>query len=202
LKVALVEGPSMELRNETKKKLIPYLFALFANIVFRTIRHHNLTLFCWSKQITILSFFLYYHINSQYKCFVDLLSSDFLEKKYRFRSIYNLLSVCYNNRLFVNILVDDTMVVDSIVYIYPNAMWYERESWDLYGILYDNNFDLRRILNDYGFKGFPLRKDFPLSGFLEVKYDYLEKSISYEPVRLVQGFRNFNTNVPWNFYTH
>jgi NADH-quinone oxidoreductase subunit C len=88
------------------------------------------------------------------------------------------------------------MIIDSITSIYPNIMWYERESWDFYGILYSNNNDLRRILNDYGFKGFPLRKDFPLSGFLEVKYDYLKKSIAYEPVKLVQEFRYFDTKVP------
>lgn len=79
-------------------------------------------------------------------------------------------------------------------------MWYERESWDLFGILYEKNNDLRRILNDYGFKGFSLRKDFPLSGFLEVKYDYLKKSVTYEPVKLVQEFRYFDTKVPWDFH--
>jgi NADH:ubiquinone oxidoreductase subunit C len=125
-----------------------------------------------------------------------MFSSDFLEKKYRFSSIYNLLSYRYNHRIFLNTIVEESMIIDSTTAIYPNIMWYERESWDFYGILYSTNNDLRRILNDYGFKGFPLRKDFPLSGFLEVKYDYLKKSIAYEPVKLVQEFRYFDTKVP------
>lgn len=188
----------MELKNQ--KISDRYLFSIFPNFLFKSVLHHNSNFFFWNKNILLFFFILQRHINFQQKCFVDLLSVDFIERKYRFTSIYNLLSVAYNQRFILNTLVDESMMIHSIVALYPNAMWYERESWDLFGILYTNNTDLRRILNDYGFRGFPLRKDFPLSGFLEVKYDYFKKSISYEPVRLIQEFRYFDTKVPWNFY--
>ena len=192
----------MELRSEAKKSVLYYYFATFTNFFFKGIYQHNSILYCWTKKIKLICFFFFYHYNCQYKCFVDLFSSDFLEYRNRFRSVYNLLSIEYNNRVFFNTMIDSSMMIDSVTVVYPNAAWYERESWDLYGILYNNNNDLRRILNDYGFKGFPLRKDFPLSGFLEVKYDFIKKWISYEPVRLIQDFRYFITNVPWNFYDH
>jgi NADH:ubiquinone oxidoreductase subunit C len=188
----------MELKNKiTNDK---YIFTIIPNILFRSIFHHNNNLFFWNNKILFLLFIFQHHINFQQKCFVDLLSVDFIERRYRFTSIYNFLSVVYNQRIVLNTLIDESMMIHSITSLYPNAMWYERESWDLFGILYINNNDLRRILNDYGFRGFPLRKDFPLSGFLEVKYDYLKKSISYEPIRLIQEFRYFDTKVPWNFY--
>ena len=198
MKDVLVEDLSMELKNNIK--IEKYFFSICTSFLFRTLTHHNFFLFFWNKKIILFFFVLYYHINFQYKCFLDLLSSDFLERRYRFLSTYNLLSIVYNQRSLLSTIIDESMIIDSIIHLYPNAMWYERESWDLFGILYYKNNDLRRILNDYGFKGFPLRKDFPLSGFLEVRYDFLKKTISYDSVHLVQEFRYFDTKVPWNFY--
>ncbi len=129
--------------------------------------------------------------------FIDVTAVDWPQRERRFDVVYHLLSPTRNRRIRVKIEIDDTTPVSSIVDIFPGADWFEREVYDLYGILFTGHPDLRRILTDYGFEGHPLRKDFPLTGFVEVRWDDEQKRVAYEPVRLAQEFRNFDFVSPW-----
>ena len=129
--------------------------------------------------------------------FIDLTAVDYPNKKNRFEMIYILLSVEFNIRIIIKYFINENASVDSITNLFPAANWYEREVWDLFGIAFNNHPDLRRLLTDYGFIGHPLRKDFPLSGNVEVKYDLNEKKVVYEPVKLTQSFREFEFESPW-----
>jgi NADH/F420H2 dehydrogenase subunit C len=121
---------------------------------------------------------------------------DFLGKDYRFSVVYDLLSLTFNTRLRVKVFVNEVTSVPSCVDTFINANWWEREVWDMYGIYFDKHPDLRRILTDYGFEGHPLRKDFPLSGYVEFRYDEAKKRVSGEPVELAQEFRSFSYEMP------
>ena len=129
--------------------------------------------------------------------FIDLTAVDYPNKKNRFEMVYILLSVEFNFRIIIKFFIKENESVDSITNLFPAANWYEREVWDLFGIAFNNHPDLRRLLTDYGFIGHPLRKDFPLSGNVEVKYDLNEKKVVYEPVKLTQSFREFDFESPW-----
>ena len=128
---------------------------------------------------------------------MDICGVDWPDRVERFDVVYNLLSVSLNQRLRVIVTTDETAPVPSVHEIWPVATWWEREAWDLFGIVFSGQPDLRRILSDYGFEGHPLRKDFPLTGYVEVRYDEDRKAIVYEPVKLVQDFRNFDFVSPW-----
>ena len=128
---------------------------------------------------------------------IDLTAVDYPNKKNRFEMVYILLSVEFNFRIIIKFFINENESVDSITNLFPAANWYEREVWDLFGIAFNNHPDLRRLLTDYGFIGHPLRKDFPLSGNVEVKYDVNEKKVVYEPVKLTQSFREFEFESPW-----
>ena len=128
---------------------------------------------------------------------IDLTAVDYPNKKNRFEMVYILLSVEFNFRIIIKFFINENESVDSITNLFPAANWYEREVWDLFGIAFNNHPDLRRLLTDYGFIGHPLRKDFPLSGNVEVKYDLNEKKVVYEPVKLTQSFRDFEFESPW-----
>jgi NADH-quinone oxidoreductase subunit C len=128
---------------------------------------------------------------------LDICGVDYPGREFRFDVVYHLLSPQLNHRIRVKIEADDATPVPSVVSIFPSANWYEREAFDLYGILFSGHPDLRRILTDYGFQGHPLRKDFPLTGFVEVRYSEEQKRVIYEPVRLPQEFRNFDFLSPW-----
>ncbi len=132
---------------------------------------------------------------------VDICGADYPERDERFDVVYNLLSLPLNLRLRVKVRASDTTPVPSIVSLYPAANWFEREAYDLYGIMFSGHPDLRRLLTDYGFEGHPLRKDFPLSGYVEVRYDETQKRIVYEPVQLQQDFRSFDYLSPWEGMT-
>jgi NADH-quinone oxidoreductase subunit C len=132
---------------------------------------------------------------------MDLCGVDWPERPERFDVVYNLLAPVPNRRLRVVVATDEATPVPSVVEIWPAAGWFEREAWDLFGILFEGNPDLRRILTDYGFEGHPLRKDFPLTGHVEVRYDEEQKRVVYEPVRLTQEFRNFDFLSPWEGMT-
>ena len=149
-------------------------------------------------QIIPIFFFLKNHTNCQYKILSDLCVVDYINKKDRFNIIYNLLSIRFNSRIRVQINITELQPIESINTIYKAAIWWEREAWDMFGIFFSNHPDLRRILTDYGFEGHPLRKDFPLSGFLEVYYNELKKRVVYEPIHLSQQYRLFDFNTPWN----
>ncbi len=128
---------------------------------------------------------------------MDICGVDWPDRAERFDVVYNLLSVSLNQRLRVIVTTDEVMPVPSVYTIWPVATWWEREAWDLFGIVFSGQPDLRRILTDYGFEGHPLRKDFPLTGYVEVRYDEERKAVVYEPVKLVQDFRNFDFVSPW-----
>lgn len=136
------------------------------------------------------------HISYQYKLLSCISGVDFINCKYRFGVIYDILSLTYNSRLRVKVFVNEITSVDSIVNIYINSDWWEREIWDMYGIYFNNHPDLRRILTDYGFEGYPMRKDFPLSGYVELRYDQSKKRIVLEPLELSQEFRSFTYEMP------
>lgn len=128
---------------------------------------------------------------------MDICGVDWPDRRERFDVVYNLLSVALNQRLRVIVTTDETTSVPSVCTVWPSATWWERECWDLYGILFSGQPDLRRILTDYGFEGHPLRKDFPLTGYVEVRYDEDRKQVVYEPVKLTQEWRSFDFISPW-----
>jgi NADH-quinone oxidoreductase subunit C len=132
-----------------------------------------------------------------FKVLVDVCGVDYPEREKRFDVVYNLLSIRLNLRARVKVFTDEATPVPSVVGLYSSAGWWERETWDLYGIFFSDHPDLRRILTDYGFEGHPLRKDFPLTGYVEVRYDDEQKRVVYEPVKLVQEFRSFDFLSPW-----
>jgi len=132
-----------------------------------------------------------------FECMMDLCGVDWPEREKRFEVVYNLLSVSKNQRVRLSVAVGIHETIPSVNAIWPAATWWEREAWDLYGIVFTNQPDLRRILTDYGFEGHPLRKDFPLTGYVEVRYDEERKAVVYEPVRLTQDWRTFDFLSPW-----
>jgi len=132
---------------------------------------------------------------------MDLCGVDWPQREQRFDVVYNLLSVTLNQRLRVIVATDADTPVPSVHTIWPAATWWEREAWDLYGIVFSGQPDLRRILTDYGFEGHPMRKDFPLTGYVEVRYDEDRKQVVYEPVRLTQDWRTFDFLSPWEGMT-
>ncbi len=132
---------------------------------------------------------------------MDICGVDFPERAERFDVVYNLLSVSLNHRIRVIVTTDERTPVPSVSGLWPSATWWERETWDLYGVLFAGLADHRRILTDYGFEGHPLRKDFPLTGYVEVRYDEDRKQVVYEPVNLTQDFRDFHFLSPWEGMT-
>ncbi|MGH6662685.1 MAG: NADH-quinone oxidoreductase subunit C [Rhodospirillales bacterium] len=141
--------------------------------------------------------FLRDNVNCQFKLLVDICGADYPEREQRFEVVYNLLSLTHNNRIRVKVATDEQTPVPSATGVFSAANWFEREAWDLFGIYFSDHPDLRRILTDYGFEGHPLRKDFPLTGYVEVRYDDEQKRVVYEPVKLTQEFRSFDFLSPW-----
>ena len=132
---------------------------------------------------------------------MDISGVDYPERPERFEVVYQLLSLKHNARVRVKVETDETSPVPTVVNVYSTAGWFEREVWDMFGVAFSGNPDMRRILTDYGFEGHPLRKDFPLTGYVEVRYDDEQKRIVYEPVKLPQDFRNFDFESPWEGMT-
>lgn len=135
--------------------------------------------------------------NCLFKILVDVCGVDYPEREERFEVVYHLLSLKHNQRIRVKVSTDEDTPVPSVVGVFSTANWFEREVWDLYGVFFSDHPDLRRILTDYGFEGHPLRKDFPLTGYVEVRYDDEQKRVVYEPVKLTQEFRRFDFLSPW-----
>lgn len=135
--------------------------------------------------------------NCLFKQLMDVCGVDYPDQPQRFAVVYNLLSLKHNQRVRVKVWTDEGTPVPSVVDLFSSAGWFEREVWDMFGVTFDGNPDLRRILTDYGFEGHPLRKDFPLTGFVEVRYDDEQKRVVYEPVKLTQDFRSFDFLSPW-----
>ncbi|MCC7347384.1 MAG: NADH-quinone oxidoreductase subunit C [Variibacter sp.] len=132
---------------------------------------------------------------------MDACGVDFPDRPERFDVVYNLLSLTHNRRIRVVVATDESQPVPSVAAIWPSATWFERETWDMYGVVFAGLTDMRRLLTDYGFEGHPLRKDFPLTGHVEVRYDETRKQVVYEPVSLTQDFRNFDFLSPWEAMT-
>ena len=135
--------------------------------------------------------------NCRFGCLIDICGVDYPDREQRFDVVFHLLSPWHNRRLRVRVKTDEETPVPSAVGVFPAANWFEREAYDLYGILFSGHPDLRRLLTDYGFEGHPLRKDFPLTGFVELRYDDELKRVVYEPVKLMQEYRSFDFLSPW-----
>jgi NADH-quinone oxidoreductase subunit C len=137
-----------------------------------------------------------------FQVLVDLCGVDYPDRPERFEVVYNLLSLKHNRRIRVKVATDEESPVPSVTGVFNAAGWYERETWDLFGVYFSDHPDLRRLLTDYGFEGHPLRKDFPLTGYVEVRYDEDQKRVVYEPVKLKQEFRSFDFLSPWEGMNH
>ena len=135
--------------------------------------------------------------NLNFEMLLDITAVDYPKRAKRFEIVYILLSLKNHLRIRVKIFINDSEIVPSISKLYKCARWYEREVWDMYGVSFKGNDDLRRLLTDYGFEGHPLRKDFPLTGFVELRYDEAKKKVAYSKVKLVQDYRNFDFLSPW-----
>ncbi len=157
----------------------------------------ELTLFTEASRIVDVLTFLRDDPSCMFVCFIDLTAVDYPERDKRFELVYHLLSPKMNRRIRIKYSTDEETPVLSTIPVFPAADWYEREVYDLFGVLFEGHPDLRRILTDYGFDGHPLRKDFPMTGFVEVRYDQEEKRVRYEPVKLPQEFRQFDFLSPW-----
>jgi NADH-quinone oxidoreductase subunit C len=157
----------------------------------------ELTILVKREDIVEIAQFLRDDAECRFISFVDICGVDYPEREERFDVVYHLLSPAKNLRVRIKVATDEMTPVPSITGVFPGADWFEREAYDLYGILFTGHPDLRRILTDYGFDGHPLRKDFPLTGFVEVRYDEERKRVIYEPVKLAQEFRSFDYLSPW-----
>ena len=161
------------------------------------VAHGELTLWARTDTLPGLLRFLRDDAGCRFKMLVDITAVDYPERAARFDVVYNLLSLHNNLRVRVIVEVDEETPVPSAVPLYSAAGWFEREVWDMFGIAFTGHPDLRRMLTDYGFEGHPLRKDFPLTGYVEVRYDEGQKQVVYEPVNLTQDFRSFDFMSPW-----
>jgi NADH-quinone oxidoreductase subunit C len=161
------------------------------------IAHGQLTLKVKREAIVGVTTFVRDDPKCQFKVMVELCGVDYPDRAERFDVVYILLSLSLNQRIRLKVATDEETPVPSITGVYNAAGWYEREAWDLYGIYFADHPDLRRILTDYGFEGHPLRKDFPLTGYVELRYDEEQKRVVYEPVKLKQEFRSFDFTSPW-----
>ena len=174
-----------------------YLLSIIPKLFFNVYKKEYYNVITNTKYLNKLLIFLFLHINTQAKMFVDLVAIDIIKNKDRFVLVYQFLSYIYHNRFFVKINVSEFDKVYTICSLFPNVSWYEREAWDLFGIYFIGNKDMRRILTDYGFQGHPLRKDFPLSGFIELRYDDSQKRIVTDFIQFSQEYRKFEFLNPW-----
>jgi NADH-quinone oxidoreductase subunit C len=182
--------------SETLQALATHIAAKLPG-VSPTMSFGELTLTAEAAAINDVLAFLRDDADCRFVNFIDLTAADYPEREKRFEVVYHLLSPYKNTRVRVKVQADEATVVPSAIPSFPAANWFEREVYDLYGILFSGHPDLRRILTDYGFQGHPLRKDFPTTGYVEVRYDDEQKRVVYEPVKLVQEMRQFDYLSPW-----
>lgn len=161
------------------------------------IHKKEISLIIDKNHLLIVLFFLKNHISYQFKILSCISGIDYPSNKHRFKIVYDLLSVKYNSRIRIKILTDELMPVKSCSNIFAASQWYESEIWDMFGVFFSEHPNLTRLLTDYGFEGYPLRKDFPLSGFIETSYDYTRKRVANERVELSQEYRVFKFSSPW-----
>lgn len=189
----LIENQQEEQETWPKalKSILPFWIQ---NII---IIKNEIVIYTTNKQIYPLMYFLRNHTNTSCHVVTDLTAVDYIDRKPRFEVVYNILSTLYNNRMRVKTLTDETTPIPTLTTIYEGIGWMERETWDMFGIYFYGHPDLRRILTDYGFEGFPLLKNWPLSGYMEVRYDDEQKRVVNEPLEITQEFRNFEMLSPW-----
>jgi NADH-quinone oxidoreductase subunit C len=166
-------------------------------VLDRQIAYGELTVLAAGEEIVKVLTFLRNDPRCLFVSLMDLCGADYPGRERRFDVVYHLISYRHNRRVRIKVEADEVTPVPSVIDVYPTANWFEREAYDLYGVLFSGHPDLRRILTDYGFEGHPLRKDFPLSGFVEVRYDEEQKRVVYEPIKLQQEFRSFDFLSPW-----
>jgi len=166
--------------------------------VVRPIANNNLIIYSPKDKIVDLATFLRDEESLSFRVLLDVFGADMLTiRSPRFEVIYNFLSLKLNNRITIKVAVDENIEVPSLCSVFLSANWFERETFDMFGIKFTNHPDLRRILTDYNFEWHPLKKDFPLTGYQEVRYDEIKQKVVYEPVKLSQEFRNFDFDMPW-----
>jgi NADH-quinone oxidoreductase subunit C len=186
----------MENKLEQQAQYIKETFK--GTLTIAPIQNDNLIIYVDKTEIISFLEFLKADKSLSFKLLLDVFGADFLGvRSPRFEVIYNILSLKANNRITVKVAAEDQISVPTASKVFSTAGWFEREIFDMYGIIFDGHNDLRRILTDYGFEGHPLRKDFPLTGYKEVRYDETQKKVIYEPVKLMQEFRNFDFESPW-----
>ncbi len=184
--------------NQTLQELGEYIKSAVPDAVLAVMQDQDeLILLCKLELNVRLLTLLRDDANCLFKILVDICGADYPERLARFDVVYNLLSVRHNQRVRLKIQCADDDIVPSATSVFSSAGWYEREAWDLYGIKFSGHPDLRRLLTDYGFDGHPMRKDFPLTGRVEARYDEEQKRVIYEPVKLTQAFRSFDFMSPW-----
>ncbi len=184
--------------NEALNDLAAYIGEkLDGKIGDAVVAYGELTLSVEPADIVGVMNFLRRDVQCQFISIIDICGVDYPSRPKRFDVVYHLLSPRQNQRIRIKVMADEDTLVPSVTEVFPGADWFEREAYDLYGILFSGHPDLRRILTDYGFEGHPLRKDFPLTGFVQVRYDDEVKRVVYEPVELRQEFRNFDFLSPW-----
>ena len=184
--------------DDALKELGEYIAAALTDEVNAVeVAHNELMVLATPSGVAKVLSFLKDDPACQFKVLIDICGVDYPERSRRFDVVYNLLSLTHNQRIRVKVQVDENTPVPSVNPVYSAAGWFEREVWDMYGVMFSDHPDLRRLLTDYGFEGHPLRKDFPLTGFVEVRYDEDEKRVVYEPVILTQEFRRFDFLSPW-----
>ncbi len=171
--------------------------ALGSAVTGYAVAFHELTVTARASDVVAVMKFLRDDSRCQFVNLIDITALDWPGREQRFDIVYHLLSPKQNVRIRVKVATDEATPVPSIIAVFPGADWFERETYDLYGVVFTGHPDMRRILTDYGFEGHPLRKDFPLTGFVEVRYDDELKRVVYEPVRLAQEFRTFDFLSPW-----
>ena len=170
---------------------------LTSKITTSKIKHNQIFISIEDKNLIEVLLFLKTNSITKFRQLIEITAVDYPEKSKRFKMVYLLLSHEYNSRIVIDYYIKDGEIIPSITSIYPSANWMEREVFDMYGIEFKDHPDLRRILTDYNFEGYPLRKDFPLTGHNEVRYSEEEKKVIYEPVKLEQNYRNFDYESPW-----
>ncbi|KAF7794703.1 hypothetical protein EIP86_005841 [Pleurotus ostreatoroseus] len=194
-------NPTLTLHAETTEALHTfgaYLTQCLPKYIQQfSVLRDELTLYAAPSGVLQVLEFLRDHSQCQFKSVMDITAVDFPERDRRFEVVYHLLSVQHGGRIRVKTYAGEADAVPSATPLFNGANWYERETWDLYGVYFEGHPDLRRILTDYGFEGHPLRKDFPLTGYTELRYDEERKRVVYEPLQLTQAFRNFDALSPW-----
>jgi len=183
-----------------KKDLANNLNNLFPTILSSGYNKKTLIITVKPENVVFILNVLKKHSSLQFNLLTSISGVDYLFRKRRFAVIYELLSTVFNKRIRVKTFVDEVTPLSSVVSIYPAATWWEREIWDLFGVFFENNDEIKRILTDYGFEGHPLRKDFPLSGYVELRYDDKLKRVVCEPLEHAQEFRNFDFAAAWTTF--